>query len=735
MNTQSRTRKSASAPPRAPRPASTPGPRPLLLAAAVFLVALAWRLAYLARLDASVLGRSVVADAEIYWEWSRVLLAEGWWGRSSFFMGPLYPYSVAVIRAAGGDSIPAVLAVQATFGAAACALLGDAARRASGSAWIGLACGLAAAFYEMGVFMDGLILMESQLLFLEALLVWTMVARPPSERGARALLGIGVLVGLLAAGRATAALLVPVVIAFVVAPGAAGGPGGRGRARAALAVVAGFLLVAAPIAVRNYTIGREWIPFTYNGGLNLYIGNNPAADGTFALVTGTHSVSSRGQSEGVGIDGREYVRLTTGRALTPAQSSAYWSERAIAFMREEPARALGLALRRLAMLWNVVEYGQVENADEFRQVAGPLGLPGIGTWAVLGPLALLGAGLVALRRRGGWAGRFALAYALTVTVAVLPFFVTDRYRLHLVPAAFVLAAIALAEVVAAMRAGRARSLAPLAAGLVLGVAIVNLPVPRISEAKRAWGIASDLGARYVERGRAAEAIVEFERALAIERAGGLRAERGDPTRSLERASVYNNYALALDRVGRTDEARTWFGRALELAPDNAEILQGLAASNARRGAVAVADSLYARMGGVVRGAGGAELGRGMLAAREGRLADAAAHFREAARLEPRNGAAWGALIRIELQSGDAAGADSALALAAQAGWDDDAARLHHALVLAVRGDREGARAVRARVDGAVISADATLLDVDRMLMQVLERGTPRPGEPNAHTGR
>jgi Tfp pilus assembly protein PilF len=391
----------------------------------------------------------------------------------------------------------------------------------------------------------------------------------------------------------------------------------------------------------------------------------------------------------------------------------------VAWMREHPSEAIGLAARRLAMLWNRVEYPQVESLDEFREVAGPVGLPGIGSFAVLGPLALVGLWLVVARRRGGWAGGFAAGYAVAMTIAILPFFVTDRYRHHLVPAAFLLAAIALAELVARRRdAGMLRAL-----GLVALVALglTNLPVPRLSDAKREWGLAADLGTRSLEKGRPADAIRAFERALALERSGRVPAVvsgAGD-TRALEQASVYTNYALALEQVGRADEAHGWLVRALALAPDHAQVLEALAANEARRGNLAAADSLYGRMRGTVRGGDAGSYGQGMIAARQGRFDEATRLFAEAVRLEPSNHGAWAALVRLELQAGRAAAAESVLDVASQAGWSDDGARLHRALVLAARGDLAGARELRARVSDTAIGADPVLRDVDVMLARLL----------------
>ncbi len=565
--------------------------------AGLFAAALLWRLAYLARLDRSVLGGSLVSDAETYWMWATWLLDHSWWGKHPFFMGPLYPYSVAGIRAllGGTAAIQPVLVLQAIGGAAAVVLLADAVRRATGSRAIGVAIGARAALYETAVFFDGLVLMESQLFALEALLVWTVVALGrPGGPAARALLGLGALVGLIATGRASSLVLLP-VLALVLAPG------WRGLAW----LVAGFALVAAPVAGRNLAIGGEWIPFTYNGGFNLAIGYGPEANGTFVHVTGTQVVTSSREPEGVSIDGREYIRLTTGRDLSPAASSAYWSARARAWIAAHPGRALELTGRRLLLLWNRVEMPQVDNIAEFRLVAGPLGLPWAGTFALLGPFALLGLGVVLARWRASARGvRFVAAYAVAMTLVILPFFVTDRYRHHLVPAAFVLAAVAIAALVAGWRARASRALAlalaPLAVGLAIGAVIVHLPAPGLSAAKLEWGIASDLGARYLARGQLLQARHEFERALAIERSGALARGAGS-SRAFERAALYHNYAIALERSGRLDEAGRWYEAALAEAPGNAQIMQGLAGLRARQGRTGEAEQQYEAMGGRVQG--------------------------------------------------------------------------------------------------------------------------------------
>src|SRR5262245_45460108 len=290
--------------------------------------------------------------------------------------------------------------------------------------------------------------MESLLFALEALLVWLVVIADRSPRRVPWIAAIGIVIGLLAEGRPTSVLLLVVALAALVFR--------RDASRRVLAtetavLLGGCALVVIPFAARNIAVSRAWIPFTYSFGYNLYVGNNPDAYGGYVPITGTHLISDplRSIEDGGGdSDGRDYLRAVKHVDLSPAASSAYWAREASTWAAAHPGRAAALAGRKAIMMWNRREYPQIENARMYREVAGPLGLPWIGSFAAMGPLALCG--LWFARERGA-AGRFLIGYALVTTLAILPFFVTDRYRHHLVPAAIVAAGIALDQGLAILR--------------------------------------------------------------------------------------------------------------------------------------------------------------------------------------------------------------------------------------------------------------------------------------------
>jgi 4-amino-4-deoxy-L-arabinose transferase-like glycosyltransferase len=116
------------------------------------------------------------------------------------------------------------------------------------------------------------------------LFVCSRFQRKPSWKAS---LGIGVLLGLAALFRQNSLALLPVIWLWIlwVQRASKTRETAAPRARAwstSLALAVGCMLAVAPSAMRHALISGEWIPITVGGGINLYIGNNPAANGRVA---------------------------------------------------------------------------------------------------------------------------------------------------------------------------------------------------------------------------------------------------------------------------------------------------------------------------------------------------------------------------------------------------------------------------------------------------------------------
>ena len=673
--------------------------------ALIFAAAFVWRMLYLGRLSQTPLSGDLILDSREYWNWASALRAGGTPTASPYFLGPLYPTWLWLIRSLLGDQVQRVLIVQAVLGAASAALLADAARRLTRPA-IGIAIGLLAALYQMSVFFDGLVLMESTLWTLSALLLWWVCASEWASAGAARFGALGAVIGLLAQGRAIALVLFAPALLLLPWRGAA-----RGRTlRCVAAMAAAFALVATPAAIHNYRASREWIPFTYNFGYNFYIGFNPEATGTDVTVTGTQAPTARAGDSVIGAtlgDGREYLRASEHVELRPAESSAYWAHQATRYIAAHPAHAAWLYGRKLAMLWNAHEYPQVENADEYRQLAGPLGAPLFGEFAFAGVLAVTG--LIRVRR-GGRPAWFIAGYCAAISLAIGLFFVTDRYRHQLVPGALLLAALGIESLVDAWYARSRPQLLRLALMIALGLSLVNLPVPKLSGAKYEWGLAEDLGRRWLAAGRADLAVAQYQRAIALERSGRVHFE-GGATGAMERMQLYFNYGNALARLDRIQEAVPWYERAVELAPDHAEAAAALAGAYRRLGRQSEAAQLESHIGAVAGGQAALEKQQAWQAASAGEFARAESLFTATLAHDANQFDAWGGLIRLQIQRRDLSAARGSLARARSLGMPSPSADGYRALLDALSGNTSGARALLAGIPQRAIDADATLAEV------------------------
>jgi hypothetical protein len=676
---------------------------------ALFGAATAWRWAYLARLRHTPFAGSLDADGRIYWDWSEAILRHGPMPPSPFFLAPLYPYALAAWRAIGAANMDQVMALQALLGAAAAVFLADAASRLAGRP-AAFMVGVILAGLQPTTFFDGLVLPESLLFFLESVLVWFVARAEWSQAGFVRFAGYGLLVGLLAQGRAShAALLLSILpLALALRTGSAR------RLGAAAAAVAAFAACGLPSTLANLRASRELIPFTYNLGFNLYVGNNPDANGGYVdIVGGSIPVPLEGTSPTTGgaLDGRAFLLATEGLRLTPAASSAAWTSKASRFVRSAPLHALGLAGRKLMLTWNYRELPQIESMPSFAGAAGPLGFPLIGTF---GFLAVLGLSGVAWVGRRGPAGRWLVYYLALVSLAMVPFFVTDRYRHHLLPALAVLASVTIAEVgrVLRDRVGSAWVRPGLALGLAAG--IVFAPVRPFQARRGDWSLAVDRAIRLLDRGAYGEAVEAFGRAETS--LGDVRPQTLSISARTDLAAFYFRYAIALESLGRRDEAIARWERAAALNPNDVASLGRLSLAYELGGRMTDAARVRGLLGTIPGGRGQLLLNDGWSAAGRGDVASAERMFLEALQAAPGLSMAWEGLIRLRIQEGRFAEASRAVVQSRGAGLDALTADIYECTLDLQRGDLATARRIFERIPVDAAPTDpflARLLDQAR----------------------
>jgi tetratricopeptide (TPR) repeat protein len=548
-----------------------PGRRFRVAAAAILGLAAGLRAAHLAAVADRPFVAQLALDSQEYDRWAREILAGDLLGSAPFFQAPLYPYVVALLYALFGATPTVVYLAQIAAAVAGAAALVAVGLRLGGPP-VALAAGALHAVYAPLVFYDVQLLKESFATTLAAVLLLALVAARERDRGA-AWLAAGVVAGLLALLRENMLLAAPFLLPLAFRRGAPW----RSSLGRALLLVAGVALPLLPVAARNAALGGGFLPTTSQGGVNFWIGNNPRADGTYRPLVPGKQIPRYEREEA-----RRLAERAAGRTLAADEVSAHWLGAALAWAREHPGDFLRLAGRKVGLYLSGYEWPDAVDFYWMKTVSPPLRLAFVEFGAVL-PLAAVGLLLVLVDRARRRSYLPVLLFELAWLATTVAFFLFSRYRLPAVPGLLLLAALPLAALASAWRAGRRRF-------AVVGFALTAflLAVPHLADYRpRADLVEFNLGRLAEERGDAAAAERHYEAALDADPdaysptldLGNLAARRGDyeAARSLYARAVaiapdaddaHANLGGALLALGDLAGARRELGRALALNPEN-----------------------------------------------------------------------------------------------------------------------------------------------------------------------
>jgi len=582
------------------------------IAMSLFVVVLALRLFGLARLTDSHFLLPNAGDMQFYNDWALRILAGKWTDHLAFYGLPLYAYLLAAIYWVCGHNpfVPAFLQACLDAGTAVLlyqlgvSLFAPSAGEGSptGRAWRGRFIGLLAAIgwgcYQPAEGYSIILMPTAWLVFIFWFVVWQIVKRQNAP-AIPTLLLMGLLMGFTAMGIATILFLVPLLIAalFFRWPGAA-----AHRVAGAAVIVAGVLVGASPAWIHNYFVARDPVFLSAHSGVNFWIGNNPVATGYPKFPPGLHA----GQ-EAMLKDSIASAERALGRPLKRSEVSAYWSEKADAWIRAHPWDSVRLLGRKIRNFWSAFSYDDISVITALRDQSIILPGLGFGLVAALGLPGLLVASWKVSRAR--WVG----AAVLLHMASLLTVFVTERYRLAAVPGLLVFAAFGIDELWRNLAGGHYRLAAFFVLLLFGSTAFVSMP-------------------------------------------------QRDPT--LWALDTYNSGLQALEAK---DFALA--GRKLDLAysysPENAEINFAQGNLHLATGDVAAAKRFYLGALRLDPTHAGAYNNLGVLALEEKRWPLAAKFFRHALEFTPNDSKTHYLLAQAELNSGDIANAREEVARAIQ----------------------------------------------------------------------
>ena len=433
---------------------------PRFLPVGVFVLAFAIRLLVLIQFSHSPHFVPDGDDMKFYSDWALRIMHGQWTDHKAFYGLPGYAFCLAAIYKVSGGLDPfAAGLLQALMDAGVATLLYLIARtvfaptteekddRLAAARPLVIGCGAALGwmcFAPAQAF--SIILMPTIWAVLAYYLcVWWAVKTQRSSWW-RPWFGLGVFAGVIAMLVATILFAVPLLLTAIFLSVERGAPL-RARlpkiAAAVLALVGGLYLGAAPAWLHNYFVAREPVMLSAHSGINFWVGNNPTANGYPKMPPGIRS-----SQEGMLRDSITVAEKEMGRPLTRAEVSRFWSAKANAYIRENRPAWLRLMAVKFGNFWNAFQYDDV-GAMKRLSDDGVLP-PGLrfGLIAALGLAGMFPA--IWLFPRARW-----IAAAVVLHMgALLPVFVTERYRLAAVPGLMVLAAFGLWQLWANLVRGR-----------------------------------------------------------------------------------------------------------------------------------------------------------------------------------------------------------------------------------------------------------------------------------------
>ena len=487
-------------------------------------------------------------DPFMYHHWA-VRITEGdWAGRSNpvFFLGPLYPYFLAVIYSIFGPSTFAACFFQVLLSAASCGLVYHLGRQLFGPV-AGLLAGLLAAFYGMFIFFSGLILGATLIIFLDLLMLVMLVSGLQKPAWWKWVLA-GVFFGLSAAARGNIVLFGPlaglgIVLYF-------GFKAWKKWVPAGAFLTLAFVATISPLFLHNLLVGDDFVPLTSNAGVNFFIGNNAHSDGIYM-----RNARYKGRPMGLSVRDQQANFPEVAKKeledddLKPSEVSGFWVDKTFEEIGADFGRWLGLLGNKLKYYFNAYEVPNNRNYYFSKRFSALLRMPLV-TFGLILPLALAG---IVLSWRGFRKRSMLVFFFLAHLVALAAFFVNARYRLVVVPVLLIYTGAMLRWFYVQFKKRSWTRLGIVISLLALVYAFVYLKVPRINYRANFLNLANahrDLGSLEL-------ALHNYNQALNI---------------SPDFYYAYLKMGEVLTRLNRIDEAREALNKALRLAKRNNDTL-------------------------------------------------------------------------------------------------------------------------------------------------------------------
>jgi len=527
----------------------------------ILAVALILRIIYLWTYQGMPDWFQLTVDNNYHLNWANDIAGGNLLGDTTYFRAPFYVYALALLFSVFGSSIWIGRLFGLVVGLASIFMTYRLGRRFF-SERTGLIAAMLHAVYPVTMYFESELLLDPLFLLLLQVAVYRTAIWIESGH-LKDSLWVGLTIGLASITRPTALVMIPIAVAVILIYRRQW----RNGLRQFGLLVLGVGLMIAPITVRNLVVAGDPVQIASQGGINLFLGNNDAADGLSAVMP--EPLGYNWQIRDITYIAEQHI----GRPLKPGEVSGYWASEAITWMLDNPGQCAKLYVSKL---YHAICNREISNNRDLGLFFNSVALLRLNPLSFGLIFALACLGIVAGVRRNRQT-RLLVGLILIYTAAASLFFFNSRFRLPLLPFYFLLAATGL-EFVRHQWQTRSGSLLPgvltaVVAGVVSYVPLVALPSGSSPQALMSRALF------LYERG-------EYQASLSVAR----EAAAIDPTFTDVNLTIGNAYL----RLGDGAAAAQYYGRDTLYHPGRARAYSNLASLRLLEGRPEAAVSLCNR---------------------------------------------------------------------------------------------------------------------------------------------
>lgn len=504
--------------------------------------------------------------------------------KQAFFRAPLYIHFLGAIFSLFGRNYFIVRLIQHIIGAGAVVAIYYLTARIF-SKKEALVAGILAACYAPMFYFEGEMLdIFLQFLFYPLILIFILRCRESLKFYNT--LALGLLFGISAIARPNILLFIPAAMIFLGIRWIRN-QNPRYIALHSVFILGGILLPILPVTLHNYLAEKTFVPISAYGGINLYIGNNPEADGYTATTPRRMYVFGEYEDSVEVYSQWQAARALGKDDITGAEASRYWMRQALVWMRQNPCGFIRLLFKKFVIFFGNVEIKNNKNIYFVSRYSHILRFfISVLPFMIVGSVGLTGMGMALSRNKSPGVMLLSL-FLIIYVLGVILFFVSARYRAPVMTVLIPFAAYALVSMWEASKGNNNRNLlfGGMATIFILSVFsfIDWYGVRPENYAKDHWSV----GNCYLEKGNLEEAERHYRIAISMDpdyaealnnlgetyyRMGKIRAALG-VFRSLvqkrpEYAAGWNNLGVTYEQMNLFHFAEDAYRTCLEIRPEH-----------------------------------------------------------------------------------------------------------------------------------------------------------------------